>query len=355
MKAAGRLVFSLFLLVFIVGLGSAAELNVGSGETYTTIQAAIDAASSGDTINVRAGTYTETGQIVINKDLTIIGEDKNTVIIKPSSDTTLPMGGLNPPVESDGWFVIQNGISVDISGITFDGSGKNIAIGILSYGSGNIHDNIIENIKYGTYRGFGVMLWNSNIAITNNLFSNFQRIGVLMKGSSTNAIVSGNTFTCKGNGDWLDYAVELGAGAKANVVNNIISNCKGVASSDGSTSAGILVTTYYGGGTQATITGNTISDSTEGIAVGYNSSDTSVVVANNNNLIGNDDYGISSTAPLVNAKYNWWGSENPIFASMISGSVNYTPWLYKPIEELALRYNKANSCKHNNNSTICKL
>jgi len=52
-----------------------------------TIQGAIDAASSGDTINVAAGTYVEVGQIVIDKDLSIVGEDKTTTIIKPAQDT----------------------------------------------------------------------------------------------------------------------------------------------------------------------------------------------------------------------------------------------------------------------------
>ena len=103
-----------------------------------------------------------------------------------------------------------------------------------------------------------------NVTINNNTFSNIGRIGVIAFGTgSTSSVISNNTFTGKGTGDWLDYAVEVGGGAQATISNNTISNNLGVASSDGSSSAGILVTTLYGAGSAANITGNNITNSTE--------------------------------------------------------------------------------------------
>jgi len=53
-----------------------ATLHVGSGQTYSTIQSAVDAASSGDTIKVHPGTYHETVSIS-KSDLTIEAYDSN--------------------------------------------------------------------------------------------------------------------------------------------------------------------------------------------------------------------------------------------------------------------------------------
>ena len=62
---------------------SAATLEVcATGGTHTTIQAAVDAATSGDTINVCAGTYAE--NVIINKNITLLGP--NSAISPNSAD-----------------------------------------------------------------------------------------------------------------------------------------------------------------------------------------------------------------------------------------------------------------------------
>ncbi|MFO8077861.1 MAG: right-handed parallel beta-helix repeat-containing protein [Thermoplasmatota archaeon] len=83
-----------FIVVFVLFIGCF-NGNVFSGEQrvndilyvdddggadFVSIQEAIDAASSGDTIFVHSGWYNET--VEINASLTLIGEDKNTTIIE---------------------------------------------------------------------------------------------------------------------------------------------------------------------------------------------------------------------------------------------------------------------------------
>ena len=79
-----RILFPIVALVLALGLAipmatpvSAATIDVYPGPG-TPIQDAVDAASSGDTIIVHAGTYNE--QVNVNKDVTIIGADHPLVI-----------------------------------------------------------------------------------------------------------------------------------------------------------------------------------------------------------------------------------------------------------------------------------
>jgi len=304
--------------------------NIDTGLSYGTIQLAITAPETLDnhTIEVDVGTYVEVGQIVISKNLTMVGEDKETTIVKPAQNT-------GSSGDARGWFLVQDGKEFNLSNVTLDGEGKNVHQAIRSFGRGTIDNNIIKNISYNIYTGLGVVVMgNYDMTFSNNTFTDIQRIGMMAFGSGvTNAEITGNTYTGKGVDDWLDYGIEIGGGAIATITGNTITNCKGVASSDNSTSAGILVTTYFGAGTTATITGNTLTDNTGGIGVGYDEYDTSTVVAHYNNINGNTDYGIDTTAPVVDARYNWWGDasgpsgEGSGTGDAISENILYSPWL----------------------------
>lgn len=299
---------------------------VGTTACYSTIQAAVNAATSGETINVAPGTYTEVGQIVINKNLSIVGADKATTIIKPAQDTS-------GDGDAGSWILVNDGITLDLSKVTLDGIGKQIRQGIRFNGSGTVNDVIIQNIVKTGYMGFAIVQGYANtgsrtLSVTNSTFTNFGRVGIQAdngSGSST-VTISNNNFTGKGNGDHLDYAITVEGGAVATITNNTISNCRGVASTDGSTSAGISATTYFAGGTEATITGNTLHNNTTGISVGYDSTDTTVVTAHNNKIYNNSDTGISTTSNtvVVNATSNWWGNASgPYDNKVLPGTPNY--------------------------------
>ena len=288
-----------------------------------TVQGGISLVDSGGTIYVAAGTYVETGQIAIAKNLSIVGEARATTIIKPNQSTDSSGDGR-------GWWLVGTGYTFNLSGVTLDGQGWDIHQAIRSFGSGTIDDVVIQNMVYPGYQGMGVVLFG-NMTVSDSTFANMGRIGVIAFGAgSTSSIISGNTFTGKGNGTWLDYGVEVGGGAQATISGNTISGNTGLAS-DGSISAGILVTTYYGAGTEATITGNVLTNNTDGVAIGYGTSDTSVVVAYDNSIYANANYGIgSTTGPSVDASGNWWGSADAatVKAAANEGSVvDYTPWL----------------------------
>ncbi|MEZ4386164.1 MAG: FlgD immunoglobulin-like domain containing protein [Candidatus Krumholzibacteriia bacterium] len=113
----------------------AADLPVGPGQTYTTIQAAVDAAAAaGDTITVDPGTYTEQVTVVA-KDLTLRGAGAgSTVIAAPISLVSLYNDG------GDHFAVVGlQDATVHLADLTVDGQG-----------AGNLHEPF-----------FGVLLRNA--------------------------------------------------------------------------------------------------------------------------------------------------------------------------------------------------
>lgn len=303
--------------------GSSLVTNMTSGATYCTIQAAVDAATAGDTINVAHGEYIEIAQIVIDKNLSIVGANQANTIIKPAQDTSASG-------DARGWILVNSGVTFNLSNVTLDGTGHNIYQGIRDFGSGTFENIHFTNIKYPTYLGTALVAMGgsgSQVNITNSSFDQIGRLGVQYFGTGTRGTFDGNLYVGKGHGNWLDYGVEVGGGANANINNSTFSECTGVAASDGSTSAGVLVTTYYGPGSAADIQGNIFEGNSTGISVGYDDTDTSTVNATINKFTG-DGYGISSTAPTVDATNNWWGSAIPgDFVGKIEGDVAYNPYL----------------------------
>lgn len=266
--------------------------DLGSGKifgvnAFATVQEGISAVSDGGVINVANGTYVEVGQIVVNKNLSIVGEDKVNTIIKPSSD----VGAANDSaVDSDAW-IIASGTSTifNISNVTLDGTGKNVREAIRHYGNGLIDNLIIKGIQNGTYYGTGIDVRSTGIIdVTNTNFSQIGRVGVVFKDAATSTL-SGNTYTGKGNGDWLDYAFDIQYGANVTIDNNTISNNKGVASSDLSDSAGISV--WDDAGT-TTITNNTFTGNHIGVAIAIGGwggpTDPNATIGNGNIFDGGD-------------------------------------------------------------------
>ncbi len=303
--------------------------------TNDSVQDAINLANSGDTVNVMPGTYVEAGQILVDKDINIIGDPGNRPIIMTDSDT----GNSGDP---RGWFLQTAGTHLELRNLELDGAGYLVYQGIRSHGSGVLDNCALRNITYNesgpTYGGVALAAFGAgNWDVTGCTFDNIGRIGFLAFGTGlSNSSFSGNTYTGKGVGDWLDYACDISAGAVMTVENNTITACQGVASSDGSTSAGLLISTYFAPGTTMTLNDNIITGNSTGVACGYDALDTSVVVGRGNNLSGNDTYGVSNSAPnIVDFLHNWWGDASGPFhptlnpagtGNEVDDNILFEPW-----------------------------
>ena len=290
--------------------GTDAGPNDCTASACATVAHAVSQSSPGDTIEVGAGTFTGSGQVTIDKNLTLNGAGKTQTVLRPGFD--VPAG--------EQWFRVNTGNDFDVNDLTFDGNGDggdqvHFAIRYFGSSTGAIDSVGFEDITGASqYLGIGVSTNKGgtpdpssvDLDITNSTFQDIQRVGVLYKGADVTGTFSGNTYTGKGTGDFLDYALDISAGADIDVTGNTVLDNRGVAASDGSTSAGFLVTTFWGPGTDATFTGNTIVNNAAGIHVGFDEFDASTTTASGNRLVGNDD-GVVTTSANVDSQNNWWG------------------------------------------------
>ena len=297
--------------------------NINTASTFATIQDALDdpATLDGHVLEVQVASHAE-GIVTVTKGVTIQGGGGGA-IVTPTTDT----GGSG---DARGWFLIT-AANVTFRNLAFDGSGHAIFQALRFKAAGGlVEDCDFAHVRYSTYLGMAIVSYE-NLTVRDCTFADIERLGIILFSSAVTAgEVSGCTYTGKGAGDWIDYGVELGGGAVATLTDNTITSCTGVALSDGSNSAAVLVTDYYAPGTRGTLNGNFLNGSTMALAVGYASSDTSVVVAHGNDFSGNG-YGTPTTNPLrvVDASANWWGSNVAATVAAYNGpGVDYTPWLH---------------------------
>ena len=101
-KALGLIIVVALLAAVLPQQAKAATLCVnpdGSGGCYSSIQAAINAANAGDTVNVAAGTYSVTSTINVNVSVTISGAGIGQTIVKTEGTDSDPVNIFNVSVD----------------------------------------------------------------------------------------------------------------------------------------------------------------------------------------------------------------------------------------------------------------
>lgn len=217
----------------------------GSGPgNYTTIQAAINNATNGDTIFVYNNTYNENIDTKLKK-ISLMGEERDITIIQ--GQTTAP--------------VVRIGSSdVTIAGFTVIGTPTEVVIQVAS-----LSDNVFifnNVIKDGGY-GISLLPTTSKVTISDNTIINHAFIGIQLQTSSYD-VISGNRIENNGG-----QGIELSLSSNHNSIlnNSIINNAKEAILVGGITS------------TENTIAGNNISHNQIGIR--FTSAGSNTIRSNN--------------------------------------------------------------------------
>ena len=172
-------------------------------DDYATVQEAINAASPGDTIYVRSGTYNE--NLIITKSLTLTGEDRDTTII-----TAQAWG--SPAIS------ITGQSNVTISNLTIRNDGID---GVYVNGCNNI--SLINNNIYSEYHE-GVYIMNSSgiDLVDNDIQSNGTTgfaVGVWIGGSPQSGFnLTGNNIHNSRTG--MNIASLLNSTISSNIISN---------------------------------------------------------------------------------------------------------------------------------------
>jgi len=282
--------------------------NLNTAELFSTLQAALDDVDTlnGHVLQLEVASLPE-GQVLITKNVTIQGQTGSEQFV-----ATVDTGSVG---DTRGWFLIETGVSVTVQDLNFDGAGFLIWQAFRVKGSGDFARCNFLDIQYNPssdYAGTAIAMVGAG-QVVDCEFDQIGRVGVLFyAGGVTNGLMQGCSFTGKGAGDWLDYAVEVGAGATALVRDNWFEACRGVASSDASESSGVNVNTTFAEGTVAEVLSNTVMDCTFGVQIGRGDGQGPTAEVHFNRLITNE-FGVGVNAPSpLNALNNWFGcNEGP--------------------------------------------
>jgi serralysin len=192
------------------GPGGSRILLVGSGG-FTTIQAAVNAASNGDTILVAAGTYNET--VTVNKDVTIVGPNGGTPGAGARGAEAIIDGGVHMAAAGatlDGLTILGGGtLAGNPAGIYIDVDDVTLT-NLVVTGDGS-HDPGLSTPYNGGVTG---------LVISNSLIQDWGQ-GTYFN-PSTQFTATGNTFANNGNAiigdDWA---------AGTSIDNNVFSGSSG--------------------------------------------------------------------------------------------------------------------------------
>jgi parallel beta-helix repeat protein len=283
------------LVIFTAG-ARAAELHVGSGQPYATIQAAVNAANpvGGDMIIVHNGTYTE--NVDVNKSLTIRSLNGSANCFVYASNPNDHVFNVTADWVNISRFTVQNataGIYLTNSDhcTISENNASNNSNGIYLYSSNN---NTLTGNTVNSNKHSGIYLSSSsNNVLTGNTANSNSVSGIYLSSSSNNTIANN---TMVGDGiriyghqlqHWNTHFIDI-----SNTVNGKpVYYWKDQTGGTVPSGAGQVILANC---TNVVVENLNVSDGSAGISLGFSSSNTITNNAASNNTYGDGIYLYSS-------------------------------------------------------------
>lgn len=230
---------------------------------FTSIQAAVNAAHTGDTIRVFPGTYTEQVTVPDTKDrITLTAVEPGKAVVKAPATLTA----------TDGLIQIDGADDVTVRGFKITGPG-NLFAGVWVYhnGSAVIEGNTITSIRQnplgGAQSGIGVVLGRGgtpgDAVIRDNTITDYQKEGITVAYAGSDAQIVGNTITGAGpTAVNPQNGIDVNTGADATIIGNTVT--RNVYTVDNS-AVGIAAVSAG----DVTIAGNRVTGNSLGIVVQF--------------------------------------------------------------------------------------
>jgi hypothetical protein len=319
--------------------------NAGNCQTIgtpclTIAYALTQAAASGDTINIAAGTYTE--ELTINKSVALVGAGSTTTIIKAPNALTVNAAIPGSGGQQTAIVFVTGAVAASMTALHVQGPGTtacgSIGYGVFVGGGANLsytNSRItltrdlappLSGCQNGTGIRFGAQATAQvgSGTLTNNTIETFQKNGVTVDNTGSNATISGNTIIGEvPPPNIAQNGIQISRGATATITNNTVQNEQCGAASCGPSfnqESATAILLFNAGSTS--ITGNTLTNSDYGIVLSNDAASTAVITANNNTLSNNRYGGVFAAGGTINLTGNTISGGNyGVIAANYTGDV----------------------------------
>ena len=306
----------------------------GDGD-YTTISAAVGAATGGETILIKNGEYVESSTIMLTKSLNIVGESKDGVSVKLAESGSISLLESNTQdvsllfkniIFKDSTSTGGSGVirfygsvpmEINFTDCTFDNLLNKYGLQFATTGTANIEGCKFINMKSGTSNGAGAIYTSAagTINIKNTIFdapqftpSSGQMGGVIFMSNAGSRLNAENITIQNYNGPANSIIRSTGIVdiKKSKFINNTIT-----LSSTGYVGESLF---YIGSSGRMNMEQCIIADNTLAKNVVYMSSSASSTM-NYNNIYNNAfdasyEGGFKTNYGALDADYNYWGSND---------------------------------------------